>query len=393
MRIVVAPDSFKGCLTALEVCDAMEAGIREVWPEAEVEKVPMADGGEGTVQSLVDATGGRVLKQQVTGPLGEPVEAQYGILGDGETAVIEMASASGLPLVPEDRRNPLMTTTRGTGELIVAALDRGCRKFIVGIGGSATNDCGQGMAKALGVRFLDADGIDLGAGGGSLASLDRIDISGLDGRVGECSVVVACDVDNPLCGERGASAVYGPQKGATPEVVRQLDANLARCAEILKRDLGKDVGDTPGAGAAGGLGAGLMAFLNAELRLGVDIVLDASHLEDRLRGADLVLTGEGRIDRQTVYGKTPIGVAKTAAKLGVPVIGVGGSIADDATVVHAHGIDGLIPIVAAPIPLTEAMARGAELVRAASARGLRLFQLGQRAAARVATAQQEVPAE
>jgi glycerate kinase len=371
----------------------MEAGIREVWPEAEVEKVPMADGGEGTVQSLVDATAGQLLKQQVTGPLGEPVEAQYGILGDGETAVIEMASASGLPLVPEGRRNPLVTTTLGTGELIVAALDRGCRKFIVGIGGSATNDCGQGMAKALGVRFLDADGNDLDAGGGSLAKLDRIDVGGLDERVGECSVVVACDVDNPLCGERGASAVYGPQKGATPDMVRQLDANLARCAEVLKRDLGKDVRDTPGAGAAGGLGAGLMAFLNAELKLGVDIVIDASRLEERLRGAALVLTGEGRIDRQTVYGKTPIGVAKTARKLGVPVIGVGGSVAEDATVVHEHGIDALIPIVAAPIPLAEAMARGAELVRAATARGLRLFQLGQRAAARIAPAQQEVPAE
>ena len=377
LKVVIAPDSFKGCLTALQVCDAVEAGIRDVWPDAEVQKVPMADGGEGTVQSLVDATEGELLVETVTGPVGRPVEAQYGILGDGETAVIEMAAASGLPLVPEDQRNPLVTTTLGTGELIKAALDRGCRKFIIGIGGSATNDCGQGMAKALGARFLDATGSDLGPGGGALAELDRIDASLLDPRIAECSVVVACDVDNPLCGERGASHVYGPQKGATPEMVERLDANLGHCADLLSRDLGKDVRETPGAGAAGGLGAGLMAFLDAELKLGVDIVLEASALEERLRDADLVITGEGKFDGQTIFGKTPIGVAKTAKKHGVPVIGVGGSIADDATVVYEHGIDALIPILAVPMSLDEAIDRGAELVAAAAARGARLFRLGQ----------------
>lgn len=376
MKIVLAPDSFKGSLTALQVCQALERGLRQVWPDALIESVPMADGGEGTVQSLVDATRGRLLRQSVTGPLGDPVTAEYGILGEGETAVIEMASASGLPLVPPDRRNPLVTTSYGTGELIQAALDKGCRRFIIGIGGSATNDCGQGMAVALGARFLDETGNDLELGGGALGRLARIDVSSLDPRVKECSVVVACDVDNPLCGPRGASAVYGPQKGATPEMVETLDANLAHCAEVLKRDLGKDVRDVPGAGAAGGLGAGLMAFLGAELKPGVDIVIEATHLAARMDGADLVVTGEGRIDGQTVFGKTPIGVARTAKERGIPVVAVGGSIAGDAEIVYQHGIDALVPIVPAPLPLAEAMAEGASLVAAAADRAARLIEVG-----------------
>jgi len=259
VKIVIAPDSFKGSLTALEAANAIEDGFRRVFPEAEIVKVPMADGGEGTVQSLVDATGGRIVKRIVTGPLGDKVEAQFGILGDGKTAVIEMASASGLPLIPPHKRNPMVTTTYGTGELIKAALDMDCRKFIIGIGGSATNDGGGGMAQALGVKLLDKDGNDIPFGGKGLLKLNRIDISTLDPRIAESEIVVACDVDNPLTGPRGAARVYSPQKGATPEMVEILEKALERFAEVVKRDLGKDVKNIPGAGAAGGLGAGLMA--------------------------------------------------------------------------------------------------------------------------------------
>ena len=376
MRIVIAPDSFKGSLTALEAANAMEEGLKRVFPKAEIVKVPMADGGEGTVQSLVDATGGRIVKKVVTGPLGDKVEAQFGILGDGRTAVIEMASASGLPLVPPDKRNPMVTTTYGTGELIKAALDMGCRRFIIGIGGSATNDGGGGMAQALGVKLLDKDGNDIPFGGGGLLKLDRIDISTLDPRIAESEIVVACDVDNPLTGPRGAARVYSPQKGATPEMVEILDKALERFAEAVKRDLGRDIKDVPGAGAAGGLGAGLMAFLNAKLQLGVDIVIEATGLEEKVKGADLVITGEGGIDSQTVYGKTPIGVAKVAKKFGIPVLAVAGGISDDASVVYEHGIDGLMSIIPRPITLDEAMAQGPKLLSDAAERIARLLVVG-----------------
>jgi len=376
VRIVIAPDSFKGSLTALEAANAMEEGLKRVFPKAEIVKVPMADGGEGTVQSLVDATGGRIVKKVVTGPLGDKVEAQFGILGDGRTAVIEMASASGLPLVPPDKRNPMVTTTYGTGELIKAALDMGCRRFIIGIGGSATNDGGGGMAQALGVKLLDKDGNDIPFGGGGLLKLDRIDISTLDPRIAESEIVVACDVDNPLTGPRGAARVYSPQKGATPEMVEILDKALERFAEAVKRDLGRDIKDVPGAGAAGGLGAGLMAFLNAKLQLGVDIVIEATGLEEKVKGADLVITGEGGIDSQTVYGKTPIGVAKVAKKFGIPVLAVAGGISDDASVVYEHGIDGLMSIIPRPITLDEAMAQGPKLLSDAAERIARLLVVG-----------------
>lgn len=376
MRVVIAPDSFKGSLTALEVADAVEKGLRRVIPDLEAIKVPMADGGEGTVQSLVDATGGRIIKRKVTGPLGEEVEAQFGILGDGVTAVIEMASASGLPLVPPEKRNPMITTTYGTGELIKAALDMGCRKFIIGIGGSATNDGGAGMAQALGVKLLDKDGKQIPFGGGGLLKLERIDISTLDPRIRESEIVVACDVDNPLTGPRGAARVYAPQKGATPEMVEILDEALKRFAEIIRRDLGKDVENVPGAGAAGGLGAGLMAFLNAELRSGVEIVIETVKLEEKMKGADLVITGEGGIDSQTVFGKTPIGVAKTAKRFNLPVIAIAGGISDDASVLYRHGIDAMVSIIPRPMSLEEAMSRGAELVADAAERAARLLLLG-----------------
>lgn len=378
MRIVVAPDSFKGSMTAARVAGAMARGIRRALPGAEVVEVPMADGGEGTVQSLVDATGGRVVPATVTGPLGEPVAAFYGLLGDGVTAVIEMASASGLPLVPPERRNPLVTTTRGTGELIRAALDAGCRRFIIGIGGSATNDGGAGLAAALGARLLRADGTPVGPGGGGLAELDRIDAAGLDPRLAGCTFTVACDVDNPLCGPRGASAVFGPQKGATPEMVAVLDRNLARYADLLLRDLGRDVRDVPGAGAAGGLGAGLLAFLGATLRRGVEIVVEATGLAEKLAGASLCLTGEGRTDFQTAHGKTPMGVAQAARRHGVPVICLSGGLGQGYERVYEVGIDACLSMVPGPMRLEEAMARGEELMEAAAERAVRLWLAGRR---------------
>lgn len=376
MRIVVAPDSFKGSLTAQEVCLAIQRGIASVDPSVVVEAVPMADGGEGTVQALVDATGGHLVEQEVTGPLGEPVRAHYGLLGDSQTAVIEMAAASGLPLVPPERRNPLITTTRGTGELMRAALDRGCRRLIIGIGGSATNDGGAGMAQALGARLLDANGEPIGLGGGALAQLASVDISTLDPRLEKTEILVACDVENPLIGPHGASAVYGPQKGATPEMVRQLDANLAHYAAILRRDLGKDVAEVPGAGAAGGLGAGLLAFTGATLRRGVEIVIEAVRLRERLRRAHLVITGEGRADGQTPFGKTPTGVARVAKEYGLPVIALVGSYSQEANVVHQHGIDAMVSILHEPMTVEEAMARGKALLEQAAAELMRLLCVG-----------------
>jgi len=362
MKIVLAPDSFKESLSALQVAESIERGFKQVLPNAEYVKVPMADGGEGTVQSLVDATGGRIIKKTVTGPLGEAAEAFFGILGNEKTAVIEMAAASGLHLVPATKRNPLLTTTRGTGELIAAALDYNVNHIIIGIGGSATNDGGAGMARALGARFLNSDGLEIGEGGGALSDLAAIDLSRLDSRLADVKIEVACDVDNPLIGPKGASAIYGPQKGATPVIVNQLDENLAHYAAIIEKDLGVKIADVPGAGAAGGLGGGLLAFMQAELSRGVDIVLEAAKLSDIIAGADLVITGEGKIDGQTIFGKTPIGVAKTAKKHGVPVIGIAGNVASDSDVVHEYGIDAIFSIVPGAVSLQEAFLHADEFV-------------------------------
>ncbi|MFS8652025.1 MAG: glycerate kinase [Caldibacillus sp.] len=375
MKIVVAPDSFKESLSAMEVAQAIEKGFRAVFPDAQIEKIPMADGGEGTVQSLVDATGGKIITKEVTGPLGEKVTAFFGVLGDGKTAVIEMAAASGLHLVPVEKRNPLLTTTRGTGELILAALDEGVDHLIIGIGGSATNDGGSGMAQALGARLLDKDRNEIAPGGGSLDKLANIDISELDARLQNVKIEVACDVDNPLIGQDGASHVFGPQKGATPEMVEQLDQNLAHYATILARDLGKDVAHIPGAGAAGGLGAGLLAFLDAELKSGIDIVIAATDLEEKIKDADLVITGEGKIDSQTIHGKTPIGVAKAAKKFNIPVIAICGSIADDVDVVHDHGIDVLFSSLMRITTLEEALESGASNVEKTARNIAALYKL------------------
>ncbi|MCS0614895.1 glycerate kinase [Massilia kyonggiensis] len=364
MKIVIAPDSFKESLTALQVADAIETGMREIWPDATYVKVPVADGGEGTVQAMIDATGGRRVDARVTGPLGQAVDAFYGM--SGELAVIEMAAASGLEGVPPDLRDPRTATSRGTGELIRAALDAGARRFVLGVGGSATNDGGAGMLQALGVRLLDAAGKDIGPGGAELARLDRIDVSGLDPRVREAEFRIACDVDNPLIGPRGASAVFGPQKGATPAMVAQLDAALAHYADVIRRDLDQDIAHTPGAGAGGGIAAAMVVFLEGALRPGVEIVMEAVGLDAAVRDADLVVTGEGRIDGQTVHGKTPMGVAHAARRHGKPVVAIGGSLAADADAVHAHGIEVVVAAVARPCSVAEALAAGADNLRRAA---------------------------
>ena len=352
----------------------MERGVLSVFPTAEVRKIPIADGGEGTVAALVTATDGQLRQAEVTDPLGNKISAHWGVLGDGRTAVIEMAAASGLPLVPKEKRDPRVTTTYGTGELIKAALADGLAKIIIGIGGSATNDGGTGMARALGVRFLDAAGREVAAGGGSLAEICQIDTAGLDPRLKNTEIVVACDVDNPLCGTRGASAVFGPQKGATPEMVQQLDAGLAKFASCARQATGRDVAEKAGAGAAGGLGAGLMFFTPAQLKPGVEIVLDAVGFSDVVRDADFVITGEGRTDFQTAFGKAPVGVAKVAKAHGAPVFCISGGLGDGADDVLAQGIDAVMSICDRPLSLEECMAAGAQLIEPAAARLCRIVK-------------------
>ncbi|MDF2634629.1 MAG: glycerate kinase [Pelosinus sp.] len=374
MRIVVAPDSFKGSASAVAVANAMEEGILSVFPDAEVIKVPIADGGEGTIEALIVATGGQIITEHVLGPLGNPLEAHWGILGDGETAVIEMAAASGLPLVPPEKRNPCITTTYGTGELIKAALDRGIRKLIIGIGGSATNDGGMGMACALGVKFLDAVGNSLPSGGLALQQLVTIDVSQIDARLAETTIVVACDVDNPLCGPRGASAVYGPQKGATIEMIAELDAALAKFAAIAKKATGKDVAEYPGAGAAGGLGAGLLLFTNAQLLPGVDIILEAVHFSDIAKEASFIITGEGCTDFQTACGKAPVGVARIAEQYHVPTFCLSGSLGKQYEEVYPCGISGVMNIIPSPMNLSDCMNNAPELIQAAAGRLCRIIK-------------------
>ena len=376
MKVVIAPQSFKGSISALDAARAMEEGVLRVVPDAETVLVPVADGGDGTLDTLVDATRGEVRSATVTGPVGKPVTAEWGALGDGRTAVIEMARTSGLALLSLAERDPLHATTYGLGEVVREALDAGFRRFIVGIGGSATNDGGAGMAQALGVRLLDEAGRDLPPGGAALADLRSIDMSGLDERATGARFSVACDVSNPLTGPEGASAVYGPQKGATPGMVEQLDAALENFAGVVERDIGMSIDAVPGSGAAGGLGGGMMAFLGGSLQAGVDIVLDHVGLDDRLEGADLVLTGEGRIDFQTVYNKAPIGVARRAKRKGIPVIAVCGSLGKGYEDVHAEGIDVVVSIVSAPMTLDEASARASELIADTVAEVMRSMRVG-----------------
>jgi glycerate kinase len=374
MKIIAAPDSFKGSMSAVEVCKHIEKGIRLVDDRIEVVKIPMADGGEGTVDALVNSTGGRYITAKVKDPLMRDINASYGILGNGRTAVIEMAAASGITLLAAQERNPLLTNTFGTGQLIKHALEQGCRDIIIGVGGSATNDGGAGMAMALGAKFTDTSGKEIGFGGGALSKLDNIDLSRLDPRIFESRITVACDVDIPLCGEKGASYVFGPQKGADARMVKILDNNLFRFAGIIKKVTGKSIINVKGAGAAGGLAGGIIAFLAAELRSGIDIVIKESKLEEQIAGSDLIITGEGKMDVQTVYGKTPLGVAKAASKNRVPVIAIVGSIGEGTEILYDKGITGIFSIINRPMQLEAAMKDTGELIEEAAQNILRLWR-------------------
>lgn len=359
-KIVLAPDSFKESMTAKTVCESLEKGIKKILPHVSCIHVPMADGGEGTMQSLVDATSGEIYEMEVIGPLGEVVTAKYGISGTKEIGFIEMASASGLHLVPMENRNPCLTTSYGTGELIKACLNHGVKKLLIGIGGSATNDGGAGMIQALGGKLLDANGKDLSFGGLALKDLHKIDLSDVDIRLRDVDIDVACDVDNPLIGEKGASKVFGPQKGANEEQVELLEAALSHYGDIIENQLEIDVKNFSGAGAAGGLGAGLMVFLNGKLKKGIDLVIDYVKLEENIAEADLVITGEGSLDSQTFHGKTPLGVSKLAKKYNVPVIGIAGRLGDGIEGLYDEGFTAIFSIVDGVISLDEALDKGPE---------------------------------
>ena len=375
-KIVIAPQGFKGNIPALVAARAIERGVKRALPDAETVLAPVADGGDGTVDALVSGSGGQMFRKIVTGPLAQPLEASWGAMGDGQTAVIEMAQASGLALVPPRHRDPRITTTRGTGEIISEALDRGFNRIIVGLGGSATNDAGAGMASALGAVFLDAQGGPLPDGGAALTRLERIDVSGLDHRLADTTVIGATDVTNPLCGPTGASAIYGPQKGATPEMVAELDDALGNFARVVERDLGLEVSERSGSGAAGGLGAGLMAFAGGELRSGIDMVCEALGLDAHLEGASLVITGEGGADRSTVFNKAPVGVARRASGFGVPTILLAGSLGQGHEELYEHSIAGIMCIADRPMTFEQSLRRTEELLEGAAERALRLMLAG-----------------
>ncbi|HCL6058739.1 TPA: glycerate kinase [Citrobacter amalonaticus] len=377
MKIVIAPDSYKESLSALEVANAIEQGFREIWPDADYVKLPVADGGEGTVEAMVAATAGRIVDVDVTGPLGKTVTAFIGLSGDERTAFIEMAAASGLEQVPVALRDPLKTTSWGTGELIRHALDAGVDHIIIGLGGSATNDGGAGMVQALGAKLLDARQNEIGKGGAALDALTRIDISQLDPRLAACRIEVACDVTNPLTGKEGASAVFGPQKGATVETIDRLDTALVHYAQIIARDLEVDVLELAGGGAAGGMGAALYAFCGAQLRRGIEIVTDALQLDACVADADLVVTGEGRMDSQTIHGKVPVGVAKVAKRYHKPVIGIAGSLTADVGIVHEHGLDAVFSVIYTICTLDDALKNAAENVRMTARNVAATLKMGQ----------------
>lgn len=355
MKVTVAIDSLKGSLSSLEAGEAIKEGVKRVYPNAEVYVRPLADGGEGTVETLICGIGGEMQTVTVTGPLGTPVECQYGIIADSKTAIIEMAGAAGITLVPEELRNPMNTTSYGVGELICDAIKKGCRHFIVGIGGSATNDGGIGMLQALGYSILDKDGVPVSCYGKGLADVSQITDENVIPELSQCTFRIACDVKNPLCGDQGCSAVYGPQKGTTPEMVQDMDGWLAHFAEVAKKTYHHADPITPGTGAAGGLGFAFLTFTNAVLESGVKIVLEETHLEDYVKDADIVLTGEGRLDGQTVMGKAPIGVAEIAKKYGKPVIAFAGCVTKDANVCNTKGIDAYFPILQDVVTLEEAI--------------------------------------
>lgn len=375
MKIVIAPDSFKDSLSAQAVADAIASGLAEVWPHAELIKCPMADGGEGTIEALLAACNGELMSASVSGPLGAPVNAQWGWLADSRTAIIEMAMASGLQLLTLAQRDACVTSTEGTGQLISAALDAGARWVILAIGGSATNDGGSGMLSALGARFLDADDQPLAPGGLALANLARIDLSGFDPRLSDVCVEIAADVDNPLCGPNGASSVFGPQKGASPEQVMALDAALGRFADHTAQVLGQDLRDSPGSGAAGGMGFAAKAYLKASFRAGVEVVAELTGLEQALIGADLVITGEGRFDAQTLRGKTPLGVARVAQRRQVPVVVLAGTLGEGYEQLYAHGIGAAFALVSGPMSLKQACRGTRRLLHERARDVARLWQM------------------
>jgi len=376
MKFVAAPNAFKGCLAASEAAAAMAAGVLRAVPDAEVVCVPVADGGDGLVDVAMESLAGEPWVVPVSGPRDEPMDATFCYVPDIDFAAVEMALASGLALLPKDRRDPTLTTTRGTGELILAALDLGVSRIGVGIGGSATNDGGIGMAVALGARFLDDRGTPVEPVGGELGRIRRIDMSDLDPRVNAVRLEAVCDVDNPLCGPKGAAHVYGPQKGASPEQVETLDAGLANLADVIESDLGLDVRDLPGSGAAGGLGAGLRAFAGAELRRGVDLMLELVDLDGKLTGADLVLTGEGQIDFQTAHGKAPAGVGAAAKARGIPCIAIAGSLGEEFGDLHTAGIDAAFSLCPGPLTLEEAMSHATDYLTHAAEQAVRAFLTG-----------------
>ncbi len=376
MKILIAPDSFKDALSAIEVANSIGKGILRSMPGTDIRTFPMADGGEGTVDALIHATGGRRVGVRVHNPLMRKVDSSFGITGDGRTAVIEMAAASGIQLVSPEEMDPWVATTHGTGELIKAAMDHGCRDILLGIGGSATNDCGTGMAMALGAEFFTASGKPAGQGGGALGEIKRIELGGLDHRLGGTRVLVACDVTNPLTGPDGASHVYGPQKGADKALVKKLDRNLSLFAGLIRDQLGKDVENVPGAGAAGGLGAGLIAFLDAKLVEGFPEVAERTGLEKAVQWADLVITGEGAMDHQTRFGKTPCGVARIAKRHNTPVIALSGTLGKGAHALYEAGIDAMFSILDAPMTLAEALDRTALMLENTGENIGRLLKLG-----------------
>lgn len=375
MKIIIAPDSFKGSVSAIEATNNIEKGIKKVFNDATIVKIPIADGGEGTVDAIIMGSQGIYKEAVVTGPLGEKITGKYGVLPDG-SAVIEMAAASGITLVPKDNLNPMEATTYGTGELVKAALDEGAKKIIIGIGGSATNDGGMGLAQALGAIFKDQEGQVLGLGAKYLQAIHTIDISALDKRLQQVEFIVACDVTNTLCGDQGASAVYGPQKGASPQMVQDLDNSLKHFAAIIKKDLGKDILEVPGGGAAGGLGAGLLVFCNAILKSGIKTVLEAVNIEQHLKNTDMIITGEGRIDGQSIYGKVPVGIAEVAKPYNIPVIALVGSIGSDASKVYDYGITSIMSILDNPMPLEQAISRAEDLLVDSAERMMRLIKAG-----------------
>ena len=376
MKVVSAPQTFKGSISALNAAEAISIGVKNIYPSAEVIICPVADGGDGTLDTLVEVSNGEIVDCTVAGPTGKPVKAQWGAMGDGKTAVIEMARTSGLALLELNKRDPLNASTYGLGEAIMSALDQNYRKFIIGIGGSATNDGAAGMAQAVGISLKDEFGKELPRGGAALSNLRSIDITNIDPRIEQCEFMVACDVNNPLTGPEGASAVYGPQKGATPEMITQLDDAMKNFAETIQKDLGKEVELISGAGAAGGLGAGMMAFMNGTLMPGVDIVLDTVDLSSKLKGADLVITGEGGIDFQTVYDKAPIGVAKLAKAMNIPTIALAGLLGKDFSVVHEDGIESAFSIVNGPMTLETASSNAHRLIVESTEQIMRLLKVG-----------------